>query len=92
MRLDLFLKASRICPRRTVAQNLCEAGLVSVNGVPAKPAHVIKPGDQIEIARRDKVSTLKVLAVPSQRQTSKADARSLYEVLSEHATADPWER
>jgi ribosomal 50S subunit-recycling heat shock protein len=37
MRLDLFLKASRICPRRTIAQKLCDAGLVLLNGAPAKP-------------------------------------------------------
>jgi ribosomal 50S subunit-recycling heat shock protein len=83
MRLDLFLKASRICPRRTLAQKLCDAGHVSVNGVPAKPAHSIKPGDEITIRRRDKVSRLKVVSVPEQRQTSKGDARTLYELLEE---------
>lgn len=83
MRLDLFLKASRICPRRTLAQKLCDAGHVSVNGVPAKPAHSIKPGDEITIRRRDKVSILKVLSVPEQRQTSKGDARTLYDLLEE---------
>ena len=83
MRLDLFLKSSRICPRRTVAQELCDAGHVFVNGVPAKPAHSIKPGDEITVRRRDKESRLKVLAVPEQRQTSKQQARSLYELLDE---------
>ena len=88
MRLDLFLKASRICPRRTLAQKLCDAGHVSVNGVPAKPAHSIKPGDEITVSRRDKVSRLKVLSVPEQRQTSKDDARSLYAVLEERVIED----
>lgn len=83
MRLDLFLKASRVCSRRTVAQKLCDAGLVSLNGVPAKSAHSVKPGDEIAIKRRDKISTFRVLSLPSQRQTSKKDARSLFEVLSE---------
>ena len=88
MRLDLFLKASRICPRRTLAQKLCDAGHVSVNGVYAKPAHSIKPGDEITVSRRDKVSRLKVLSVPEQRQTSKHDARSLYELIEENVFDD----
>jgi len=83
MRLDLFLKASRICPRRTLAQKLCDAGHVSVNGVPAKPAHSVKPDDEIVVKRRDKISRFKVLSVPEERQTSKQDARTLYELLDE---------
>ena len=83
MRLDVFLKASRICPRRTLAQKLCDAGLVSVNGTLAKSAHTIKPDDEITVKRRDRVSRLKVLSVPEQRQTSRHDARSLYELLEE---------
>ena len=88
MRLDLFLKASRICPRRTLAQKLCDAGHVSVNGVPAKSAHSIKAGDEVTVRRRDKVSKLKVLSVPEQRQTSKHDARSLYELIDETVIND----
>jgi len=83
MRLDLFLKASRICPRRTVAQKLCDAGVVSLNGVQAKSAHSVKPGDEITIRRRDKVSKLRITSVPTERQTVKKDAGGLYEVVSE---------
>ena len=81
MRLDLFLKASRICPRRTLAQKLCDAGHVLLNGAPAKPAHAVKAGDEITLKQRDKISRLKVLSVPEQKQTSKHEARSLYELL-----------
>jgi ribosomal 50S subunit-recycling heat shock protein len=88
MRLDLFLKASRLCPRRTVAQQLCEAGLVVVNGSPAKPAHPIKPGDEISIKRKDKLTRLRVLVVPSERQTAKNEAGMLYEVVNEQNVAD----
>ena len=88
MRLDLFLKASRICPRRTVAQKLCDAGLVSLNGVPAKSSHSVKPGDEITIRRRDKVSTLRVTSVPAERQTAKKDAGGLYEVISDQKLDD----
>ena len=88
MRLDLFLKATRLCPRRTVAQKLCDAGLVSINGMPAKSAHSVKPGDEITIKRRDRISVLKVLDLPAQRQTSKKDAGSLFELLSEQKPDD----
>ena len=88
MRLDLYLKASRICPRRTVAQKLCDAGRVSLNGNSAKPAHPVKTGDEITITRGDQVSIFRVLSVPSERQTSKKDSRSLFEVLSEFQLDD----
>ncbi|HKE59348.1 MAG TPA: RNA-binding S4 domain-containing protein [Pyrinomonadaceae bacterium] len=83
MRLDLFLKASRLCPRRSVAQKLCDAGLVSINGAPAKSGHAVKTGDEIIIRRPDKTTVLRVLTVPQSRQTSRADAGGLYEILSE---------
>lgn len=83
MRLDLFLKATRLSPRRTVAQKLCDAGLVSINGIPAKSAHAVKPGDEITIKRRDRVSVIKVASLPEQRQTSKKDANDLFELVSE---------
>ena len=89
MRLDLFLKASRICPRRTLAQKLCDGGYVSVNGAPAKPAHSIKVGDEVTVRRRNKLSKLKVLSVPEQRQTSKHHAQSLYELMDE-SVIDDW--
>ena len=88
MRLDLFLKASRICPRRTIAQKLCDASVVSVNGVVAKSAHSVKVGDEITIRRRDKVATIKVLRVPTEKQTAKKDADELYEIRSEQILQD----
>lgn len=83
MRLDVFLKASRLCPRRTVAQKLCDAGLVSVNGTRAKSAHHVKALDEIVIRRGDKVTALKVVSVPQRNQVSKDEARGLYELLSQ---------
>ena len=88
MRLDLFLKASRICPRRTVGQQLCDAGQVTVNGLPAKSAHQIKVGDEIVVRRRDKATTLRVLSTPEQRQTSKQHSRELYELTKEETLPD----
>lgn len=86
MRLDLFLKASRICARRTVAQQLCDAGLIKINGATSKSAHPVKPGDEITIRRRGKESTLRVLSVPDRRQTAKQDAHRLYELINEIVT------
>ncbi len=83
MRLDLFLKATRLCPRRSVAQKLCDAGLIWLNGAPAKSAHAVKVGDELSIRRPEKTTLVRVLAVPQNRQTSRTDASSLYEVLSE---------
>ena len=83
MRLDLFLKASRLCPRRTVAQKICDAGRVSINGKPAKSAHLVRTGDEISLQTRDKITVVRVTAVPEERQTSRRDAKSLYETVSE---------
>ena len=83
MRLDLFLKASRLCQRRTIAQKLCDAGLVSVNEKSAKSSHTVKPGDEISIRRRDRMTRVRVLSVPAARQTSRKDASELFELLSD---------
>lgn len=80
MRLDLFLKASRLCPRRTVAQELCDAGAVSVNGAPAKSARAVREGDRITLRRRNHQLTILVLTVPTVKQTSRSLASSLYEI------------
>jgi len=85
MRLDLFLKASRLAPRRTVAQRLCEAGRVKVNGHPAKSSHVVKAGDEIVMETPARFKRAQVLAVPDSRQTSRKEALTLIEVLEDHA-------
>ncbi len=88
MRLDLFLKISRLMPRRTVAQEFCDAGLISVNGSAAKSAKEVKAGDEIEIRRRNRVTVLRIVSIPDKKQVSRADAPSLYEVISETVIAD----
>ena len=85
MRLDLFLKASRLCSGRTTAQKFCEAGRVTVNGTPAKSSHAVKAGDAIQIRRRNTLTRVRVLSVPAQRQTSRKEAPGLYEVLAEES-------
>ncbi|MFN2530618.1 MAG: RNA-binding S4 domain-containing protein [Pyrinomonadaceae bacterium] len=83
MRLDLFLKASRLVPRRTLAQKFCDAGRVMVNGSQAKSSHSVKVGDEVVIRCGDKETTIGVAAVPSSRQTSRKEATELYEIIGE---------
>ena len=80
MRLDIFLKQSRLVPRRTLAQQMCEAGAVALNGAPAKSSREVRVGDTIAIRQRGRITTARVLDVPA-RPPSKAGASSLYEVL-----------
>ncbi|HEV2884232.1 MAG TPA: RNA-binding S4 domain-containing protein [Pyrinomonadaceae bacterium] len=89
MRLDLFLKATRLCARRTVAQKLCEARRVTINDNPAKSSHIVKPGDEVSITRGPKLIRVRVLAVPSARQTSRKEAAALYEILNEEVLVEP---
>ena len=88
MRLDQFLRASRLVLRRTVAQELCEAGAVAMNGVPARSSHAVRVGDEITLARRASRLTVRVLAVPTARQTSKHEAATLYEVIRDERCAE----
>ena len=83
MRIDLFLKASRLTPRRAVAQALCEGGAVSVNGVKAKPSRTLRVGDEISLRRRTHLLIVRVLEIPTTRQTSRTDAAKLFKVVSD---------
>jgi ribosomal 50S subunit-recycling heat shock protein len=83
MRLDLFLRASRLVLRRTVAQELCEAGAVFVNGARARASRPVREGDEITIRRRGRELTARVLTLPQAKQFSRHDAPSLYEVVSD---------
>jgi ribosomal 50S subunit-recycling heat shock protein len=80
MRLDLFLKLSRLVPRRTIAQQMCEAGAVRLNGTPAKSAREVRVGDEIAIRQRGRITTVRVVEVPL-RPPSKAQAAKLYETI-----------
>ncbi len=79
MRLDKFLKVSRIIKRRTVANNACDTEHVSVNGRQAKASYDVKEGDIIEITFGDKVLKIKVKDV--KEHVLKSDASELYEVI-----------
>lgn len=80
MRIDKFLKVSRILKRRTVAQEAAAAGKISVNGREVKPAYRVKVGDVVELQFSSGVLKFRVLEL---RETvKKDDAASLYEVIA----------
>ena len=79
MRIDKFLKVSRILKRRTVAQEAASAGKISVNGREVKPAYRVKVGDEVELVFASGTLKFRVLAL---KETVKKDeASSLYEVI-----------
>ena len=78
MRLDKYLKNSRIIKRRTVAKEACEQGRVEVNGRTAKPGLELKTGDEITITFGSNILKVRVLAMPE--SVRKEDADSMYEV------------
>ena len=81
MRLDKFLKVSRLIKRRTVANDACDSSHVSVNGRPAKASYDVKVGDVIEISFGERTTRLRVLDVRD--FTAKADAASMYEIIND---------
>lgn len=66
-----------------MAQKLCDAGIVLLNGRPAKSAHAVKTGDEISMRRRDRETVLRVLEVPAGNNVARRDAGRLVEVISE---------
>ena len=81
MRLDKYLKVSRLVKRRTVANDACDASRVTVNGRAAKASYDVKIGDLITIAFGAKSVTVRVLDIRD--TTKKAEAVGMYEVVSE---------
>ena len=65
MRLDKFLKVSRIIKRRTVANEAADGGRISANGKVVKPSYEVKVGDIVEIKFGDKISKFKIVAIPT---------------------------
>ena len=79
MRLDKYLKVSRLIKRRPVENEACDAGRITVNGKVAKASLNVKPGDVIEITFGDKVVKVEVLSVTETYK--KEEAKELYKVL-----------
>ena len=81
MRLDKYLKVSRIIKRRTVANDACDADHVNVNGRRAKASYDVKVGDVLEITFGNRTLKLRVLEV--KETVAKADAANMYEIIGE---------
>lgn len=79
MRLDKYLKVSRLIKRRTVANEACSGGRVKVNGNAAKPSADVKEGDILEITFGDKTLKVKILNVSE--HVRKDDASAMYEAV-----------
>lgn len=80
MRLDKYLKVSRIIKRRTVANEAASGGRVAVNGKVAKPGTEVKVGDVLEIRFGEKVNRYEILAISD--HVGKADAADMYRTLT----------
>ena len=80
MRLDKFLKVSRLIKRRTVANEVSDTGRVLVNGNSAKPAKQLKVGDIIEIEYASKTEKVEVLIIPN-GNVSIQESSTLYKVI-----------
>ncbi len=80
MRLDKFLKVSRLIKRRTVANKVSDQGRVLVNGVSSKPSKQLKVGDVISIVQADVTIDVKVLKLPS-GNVSVQESSTLYTIL-----------
>ncbi len=81
MRLDKFLKVSRIIKRRTVANEACSGGRVSLNGKVAKPGAEVKVGDRMTIRFGDKLGQYEILSI--QETVRKDAAADMYRIISE---------
>ena len=81
MRLDKYLKISRLIKRRTVANEACDAGRVFVNGKPARASYDVKVGDLLELQLGERVLKAEVLSVTE--YDKKEEAASLYRMLEE---------
>ena len=79
MRLDKYLKVSRIIKRRTVANEVCDAGRVTVNERPVKASYVVKVGDEIAIVMGERTVRARVLS--TEEKTGKDHAREMYELI-----------
>lgn len=81
MRIDKFLKVSRIIKRRSVAADACSGGRIEINGKPVKPAKEVKPGDKVTVTFGTSSLSFEVLSV-DEHQT-KQSAENMYRIISE---------
>lgn len=81
MRLDKFLKVSRIIKRRTIAKEVADQGRVTINDMVAKSSSTVKVGDVLTITFGNRILTVKIMTILD--TTKKAEAAEMYEIVSE---------
>ncbi|ASS89730.1 MAG: RNA-binding S4 domain-containing protein [Bacillaceae bacterium] len=86
MRLDKFLKVSRLVKRRTLAKEVADQGRVTINGHPAKASSNVKVGDELSIQFGHKVVTIKIESI--NETVKKEEAKNLYTILKEEQRTD----
>lgn len=89
MRLDKFMKVSRLAKRRTEAREALEHGRITKDGKPLKPGYQVKPGDELEIHYATKFVTVRVRDVPL-RVTPSLEPVKLYEILDSRKDESDW--
>lgn len=87
MRLDKYLKVSRLIKRRTVAKEVADQGRITINGTVAKSSSTVKIGDELVIKFGNRLLTVKVTGI--QDTTKKAEAAELYEIIAEERIQAP---
>lgn len=88
MRIDKFLKVSRIIKRRTVAKEVADKGRIKINGILAKSSSNVKVGDELIIQFGNKTITVEVLELLE--STKKEDATKMYKLISEKRVENSW--
>jgi len=86
MRIDKFLKVSRLIRRRTLAKQVADQGRITVNGLVAKASTVVKVGDEVAIRFGQKLVTVKIEMIKN--TTKKEESTSMYTILTEEAAGD----
>ena len=81
MRLDKFLKVSRLIKRRTLAKEVADQGRISINGITAKASSNVKVGDEMEVRFGQKLVKVKIEKL--QESSRKEEAADMYKILSE---------
>ena len=81
MRLDKFLKVSRLIKRRSVAKEVADQGRIDINGVTAKSSSTVKTGDELTIRYGNRILTVKIAQILD--TTKKDEATKMYDIVSE---------
>ena len=89
MRIDKYLKTSRILKRRTVSKELADHQRIDINGRTVKPSHEVNPGDEVTITFGNRRLCIRVLSI--QEAKRKQDAADMYEIISEEKIVTPKE-